>query len=98
MTTSTNYPRKLKNKIIYLFFGSVVGMMLIVLATVSIVLIIELRSEQKKPFQTKPTMLQKEWNCDWIISRKMLSILAKVILSSMGLYIPEIEMYILIKW
>jgi len=53
MNTTKNNPRKLKNKIIYFFFGSVVGMMLVVLATVSIVLIIELRSEQKKTLLNK---------------------------------------------
>ena len=53
MNTTKKYPRKLKNKIIYLFFGSVVGMMIIVLATVSIVLISELQSEQKKTLSNK---------------------------------------------
>jgi len=41
-------PRKLKNKVIWFFIGSVVGMMLIVLTTVSVVMIFELRSELKQ--------------------------------------------------
>ena len=53
MNTTKNNTRKLKNKIIYFFLGSVVGMMLIVLATVSIVLIFELRSEQMKTLSNK---------------------------------------------
>lgn len=53
MNPSKKNPRKLKNKIIFLFFSSVFGMMIVVLATVSIVLIIELRSEHKKTLSNK---------------------------------------------
>jgi len=59
MNNSKKKPQKLKNKIIYFFLGSVIGMMLIVLATVSIVLIIELRSEQKKTLANKTYQVTK---------------------------------------
>jgi len=41
-------PQKLKNKVVWFFIGSVLGMMLIVLITVSLVMITELRSELKQ--------------------------------------------------
>jgi len=59
MNSPQKYPRKLKSKIIFLFFGSVVGMMLIVLATVSVVLIIELQTEQKKTISNKTYHVMK---------------------------------------
>jgi PAS domain S-box-containing protein len=59
MNKSKKKPQKLKNKIIYFFLGSVVGMMLVVLATVSIVLIIELRSEQKNTLTNKTYHVKK---------------------------------------
>jgi len=51
--------RKLKNKIIWFFIGSVVGMMLIVLTTVSTFLIVELRSELQQGLSTKTHNVSK---------------------------------------
>jgi PAS domain S-box-containing protein len=53
MITMKKKTRKLKNKVIWLFIGSVVGMMLIVLTTVSVLMIIELRAELKQSLSNK---------------------------------------------